>query len=82
MISLFWCGNARYYIDRIRCIKGHKCDERTEDSSIHGYRLKRGDPLEFACCQNCADIDRMDDIDGMGRKVNFDKANRGWRTRK
>ena len=60
--SLWDCFNAKVYMDRIYCCKGHKLTSWSEDGNINLGRAERGKtPLEFSVCVNCSDFDPMGD---------------------
>jgi len=68
--SLYQCFNAKVKGDRIYCAKGYRLSGMSRGGTIYIKRLSRGDPLELAVCQECADYDEM------GPTV--PKEERGW----
>jgi hypothetical protein len=63
--SLYECFNARVKGKQIYCRKGH----HLPNSSLGP--LRRGDPMEYKICQDCADFSRM------GKPVA--SIHRGWK---
>lgn len=68
-ISLYECANARCLGDKIYCARGHHLGAR-EDGKVSMNRLKRGEPLVYAACRDCAGFDRNGDP--------IPKNERGW----
>ena len=56
-ISLYECSQARVMDKNIYCKAGRRLGSRV-DGMLNIERLKRGEPLVCASCQNCPDFDR------------------------
>ena len=68
MRTLYQCGNARVYGERVYCTA--LFDLSSTSGGISISRLKAGEPLELVACQKCPDYDRL------GGPVK--KEDRGW----
>ncbi len=56
-ISLFQCGEARWLdSEKIYCHKGYWLGSK-KDGVVNTLRQARGEPLIFAVCQKCPDLD-------------------------
>jgi len=71
--SLYQCGKAHGFGDKIYCTAGHLISRRGTDNTtetLNMLDLALGEPLYFKVCSGCPDY--------LGMGQNIPKGERGW----